>query len=106
MTRYSVPGASATASIETCTCPRCGQPSALGSCDEVDVGIGVMRGNESWECPEHGLWMVLSRPDFNGHAFAFEEGYALFRARPYHRYVTRSEYGSLPRPSFLLPEPE
>lgn len=38
-------------------CPRCGVDAPLTDWDEVDVGVGVIRGNERWECPDHGEFM-------------------------------------------------
>jgi len=56
----------------TCKCPLCAQESKLDSCDEVDIGIGVMTGNELWDCPDHGRWAVNTR-DYErlSHSFSF-----------------------------------
>lgn len=34
----------------TTTCPRCKSEAHLHSCDEVDVGVGVITGNHVWSC--------------------------------------------------------
>lgn len=36
------------------TCPVCEEVSLETDAVEVDVGVGVMRGNQTWECPTHG----------------------------------------------------
>ena len=66
---------------ETCKCPRCGADSALDSCDEVDIGVGVMRGNYCWECPACGRWAANERLtyDVKHHEFWFPDiGATLF----------------------------
>jgi len=35
-------------------CLRCGADSDLDDWQEVDVGIGVIKGAFVWNCPEHG----------------------------------------------------
>lgn len=40
--------------LEADLCPRCGRVALLYNYDEVDVGVGVIRGNESYYCPLHG----------------------------------------------------
>lgn len=37
-------------------CPVCQQPSSEEDFEEVDVGVGVIRGNYKYYCKIHGLW--------------------------------------------------
>lgn len=39
---------------ETCPCPKCGQEALLYDYNEVDIGVGMERFNESWMCPDCG----------------------------------------------------
>jgi hypothetical protein len=70
---------------EAADCPICSAPSALDSCDEVDIGVGVMRGNELWDCPTHGRWAAkqfYSAEELRrrSHSFLFLDGeFRLFR---------------------------
>ena len=76
---------------ETCSCPRCSAESALESCDEVDIGVGVMRGNFLWDCPKCGRWAANERQHFEAqhHEFWFLDlGATLFRP---HRCFARHE---------------
>jgi len=58
--------------VRTCKCPLCGEESKLDSCDEVDIGVGVITGNELWDCPDHGRWAENTR-DYErlSHSFSF-----------------------------------
>ena len=49
---------------ETCPCPKCNAPSPLYDCVEVDIGVGVLRGEEQWACPTHGVWGLSFGPPY------------------------------------------
>lgn len=51
-------------------CPLCGASAPLVNCDEVDIGVGFITGNHSWECPHHGEFAGWTMREFPGYTDA------------------------------------
>ena len=68
---------------DTNPCPLCQLSCKLDSCDEVDIGVGTLRGNELWDCPLHGRWAIGSNEEWRPAAclvFHFLDGeFKVFR---------------------------
>lgn len=47
--------------LDQALCPKCNRLCPLYDCVEVDIGVGIQRGEESWMCPVHGEWTYANR---------------------------------------------